>query len=66
MVPVALLLVPTARLVVENNDQTTTLLNLTSLDCAADLEPLWLQAQSVPSASTRRVTTSLPGRGTAA
>jgi hypothetical protein len=45
---------------VENNDQTTTLLNLTSLDCAADLEPLWLQAQSVPSASLVPCVPSLP------
>jgi membrane-associated phospholipid phosphatase/tRNA A-37 threonylcarbamoyl transferase component Bud32 len=51
VVPLAALLIPAARLAVENNDQTTTLLNLTSLDCAADLEPLWLMAQSVPSAS---------------
>jgi hypothetical protein len=51
VVPVAALLIPAARLTLENNDQTTTLLNLTSLDCADDLEPLWLMAQSVPSAS---------------
>ena len=51
MVPLAALLIPAARMVVESNDQTTTLLNLTSLDCAADLEPLWLMAQAVPSAS---------------
>src|SRR5215217_1249510 len=60
VVPVAALLVPAARLVVENNDQTTTLLNLTSLDCAADLEPLWLMAQSVPSASLVPCVPSLP------
>jgi membrane-associated phospholipid phosphatase/tRNA A-37 threonylcarbamoyl transferase component Bud32 len=60
VVPVAALLIPTARLVVENNDQTTTLLNLTSLDCAADLEPLWLMAQSVPSASLVPCVPSLP------
>jgi hypothetical protein len=60
VVPVAALLVPAARLVVENNDQTTTLLNLTSLDCAADLEPLWLQTQSVPSASLVPCVPSLP------
>jgi hypothetical protein len=46
--------------VVENNDETTTLLNLTSLDCAADLEPLWLMAQSVPSASLVPCVPSLP------
>jgi membrane-associated phospholipid phosphatase/tRNA A-37 threonylcarbamoyl transferase component Bud32 len=60
VVPVAALLIPTARLAVENNDQTTTLLNLTSLDCAADLEPLWLMAQSVPSASLVPCVPSLP------
>jgi membrane-associated phospholipid phosphatase/tRNA A-37 threonylcarbamoyl transferase component Bud32 len=60
VVPVAALLIPAARLAVENNDQTTTLLNLTSLDCAADLEPLWLQAQSVPSASLVPCVPSLP------
>jgi membrane-associated phospholipid phosphatase/tRNA A-37 threonylcarbamoyl transferase component Bud32 len=60
VVPLAALLIPAARLVVENNDQTTTLLNLTSLDCAADLEPLWLQAQSVPSASLVPCVPSLP------
>ena len=60
VVPLAALLVPAARLVVENNDQTTTLLNLTSLDCAADLEPLWLMAQSVPSASLVPCVPSLP------
>jgi hypothetical protein len=38
----------------------TALLNLTSLDCAADLEPLWLQAQSVPSASLVPCVPSLP------
>jgi membrane-associated phospholipid phosphatase/tRNA A-37 threonylcarbamoyl transferase component Bud32 len=60
VVPLAALLIPAARLVVENNDQTTTLLNLTSLDCAADLEPLWLQAQAVPSASLVPCVPSLP------
>src|SRR5512133_951687 len=60
MVPLAALLIPAARLVVESNDQTTTLLNLTSLDCAADLEPLWLMAQAVPSASLVPCVSSLP------
>ena len=60
MVPLAALLIPAARLGVESNDQTTTLLNLTSLDCAADLEPLWLMAQSVPSASLVPCVSSLP------
>jgi len=60
VVPLVALLIPAARLAVENNDQTTTLLNLTSLDCAADLEPLWLMAQSVPSASLVPCVPSLP------
>jgi tRNA A-37 threonylcarbamoyl transferase component Bud32 len=60
VVPVAVLLIPVARLALENNDQTTTLLNLTSLDCAAELEPLWLMAQSVPSASLVPCVPSLP------
>jgi tRNA A-37 threonylcarbamoyl transferase component Bud32/membrane-associated phospholipid phosphatase len=60
VVPVAALLIPAARLTLENNDQTTTLLNLTSLDCTADLEPLWLMAQSVPSASLVPCVPSLP------
>jgi tRNA A-37 threonylcarbamoyl transferase component Bud32 len=60
VVPLVAVLVPAARLAVENNDQTTTLLNLTSLDCAADLEPLWLMAQSVPSASLVPCVPSLP------
>jgi membrane-associated phospholipid phosphatase/tRNA A-37 threonylcarbamoyl transferase component Bud32 len=60
MVPLAALLIPAARLVVESNDQTITLLNLTSLDCAADLEPLWLMAQAVPSASLVPCVSSLP------
>jgi tRNA A-37 threonylcarbamoyl transferase component Bud32/membrane-associated phospholipid phosphatase len=46
-------------LVLINNDQTTTLLNLTSLDCDQP-EPLWLQAQSVPSASLVPCVSSLP------
>jgi membrane-associated phospholipid phosphatase/tRNA A-37 threonylcarbamoyl transferase component Bud32 len=60
MVPLVALLIPAARLVVESNDQTITLLNLTSLDCAADLEPLWLMAQAVPSASLVPCVSSLP------
>jgi len=56
----AALLFQTARVMLANNDQTTTLLNLTSLDCAADLEPLWLMAQSVPSASLVPCVSSLP------
>jgi hypothetical protein len=60
VVPLAALLYPTTQLMLVNNDQTTTLLNLTSLDCAADLEPLWLMAQSVPSASLVPCVPSLP------
>ena len=60
MVALAALLIPAARLVVESNDQSTTLLNLTRLDCAADLEPLWLMAQAVPSASLVPCVSSLP------
>jgi membrane-associated phospholipid phosphatase/tRNA A-37 threonylcarbamoyl transferase component Bud32 len=60
VVPVAALLIPATQLWLVNNDQTTTLLNLPSLDCAADLEPLWLQAQAVPSASLVPCVPSLP------
>jgi tRNA A-37 threonylcarbamoyl transferase component Bud32 len=47
VVPLAALLALGFRLVLVNNDQTTTLLNLSSLDCDQP-EPLWLMAQSVP------------------
>ena len=50
MVPLAALLVLGSRYVLVNDDQTTTPLWITSLDCSQP-EPLWLQAQSVPSAS---------------
>ena len=46
-------------IVLVNNDQTTTLLNVSSLDCDQP-EPLWLQAQSVPSASLVPCVSSLP------
>jgi tRNA A-37 threonylcarbamoyl transferase component Bud32 len=59
VVPVAALLAIGFRFVLVNNDQTTTLLNLSNLDCA-DLEPLWLQAQSVPSATLVPCAASLP------
>jgi hypothetical protein len=59
VVPLAALLALGFRLVLVNNDQTTTLLNLTSLDCDQP-EPLWLQAQSVPSASLVPCVSSLP------
>jgi membrane-associated phospholipid phosphatase/tRNA A-37 threonylcarbamoyl transferase component Bud32 len=50
VVPLAVLLVPTVRVVLFNHDPNTTRLQIVDLDCA-DLEPLWLQAQAVPSAS---------------
>jgi serine/threonine protein kinase len=53
------LLAFTSPYVLVNNDQTTTLLNLSSLDCDQP-EPLWLQAQSVPSASLVPCVPSLP------
>jgi tRNA A-37 threonylcarbamoyl transferase component Bud32 len=59
VVPLAALLALGFRLVLVNNDQTTTLLNLTSLDCDRP-EPLWLMAQSVPSASLVPCVPSLP------
>jgi tRNA A-37 threonylcarbamoyl transferase component Bud32 len=46
-------------MVLVNNDQTTTLLNVSSLDCDQP-EPLWLQAQAVPSASLVPCVSSLP------
>jgi tRNA A-37 threonylcarbamoyl transferase component Bud32/membrane-associated phospholipid phosphatase len=61
MVPVALLLVPTVRVVLFNNDPNTTRLEIFNLDCSTDLEPLWLQAQSVPSASLVPCVELLPG-----
>jgi tRNA A-37 threonylcarbamoyl transferase component Bud32/membrane-associated phospholipid phosphatase len=59
VVPLAALLAVVVPLVLVNNDQTTTLLNLSSLDCDQP-EPLWLQAQSVPSASLVPCVASLP------
>ena len=50
MVPLVLLLVITVRLVLVNNDRTLTPLAIGSLRCN-ELEPLWLEAQSVPSAT---------------
>jgi membrane-associated phospholipid phosphatase/tRNA A-37 threonylcarbamoyl transferase component Bud32 len=50
MVPLAALLVLGSRYALVNDDETTTPLWITSLDCSQP-EPLWLQAQSVPSAS---------------
>jgi tRNA A-37 threonylcarbamoyl transferase component Bud32/membrane-associated phospholipid phosphatase len=59
VVPLAALLALGFRLVLVNNDQTTTLLNLSGLDCDQP-EPLWLMAQSVPSASMVPCVSSLP------
>ena len=59
MVPVGLLLVVSARLVLVNNDRTLTPLNVAGLGCG-DLEPLWLEAQSVPSASLVPCVKSVP------
>jgi hypothetical protein len=59
MVPVLLLLVVSARLVLVNNDRTLTPLNVAGLGCD-DLEPLWLEAQSVPSAALVPCVQSVP------
>ncbi len=61
MVPVAALLVPSVRVVLFNDDPNTTRLEIVNLDCSTDLEPLWLQAQSVPSASLVPCVELLPG-----
>jgi tRNA A-37 threonylcarbamoyl transferase component Bud32 len=60
MVPVAVLLVPTVRLVLFNDDPNVTRLEIHDLGCER-LETLWLQAQSVPSASRVPCVRSLPG-----
>ena len=60
VVPLAVLLVPTGRVVLFNHDPNTTRLQILNLDCA-DLEPLWLQAQAVPSASLVPCVELLPG-----
>jgi membrane-associated phospholipid phosphatase/tRNA A-37 threonylcarbamoyl transferase component Bud32 len=60
VVPVALLLIPTIRVVLVSEDLNITRLQIFNLDCA-DLEPLWLQAQSVPSASLVPCVELLPG-----
>jgi hypothetical protein len=58
--PLAVLLVPTVRVVLFNHDANTTRLQIFNLDCA-DPEPLWLQAQAVPSASLVPCVELLPG-----
>jgi membrane-associated phospholipid phosphatase/tRNA A-37 threonylcarbamoyl transferase component Bud32 len=60
VVPLAVLLVPTVRVVLFNHDANTTRLQIVNLDCA-DPEPLWLQAQAVPSASLVPCVELLPG-----
>ena len=60
VVPLAVLLVPTVRVVLFNHDPNTTRLQIINLDCA-DPEPLWLQAQAVPSASLVPCVELLPG-----
>ena len=59
MVPVAILLALSFRTVLVNNDATITPLAVDSLRCD-ELEPLWLEAQSVPSASLVPCVRSLP------
>jgi hypothetical protein len=59
MVPVAVLLAISFRAVLVNNDNTTTPLAIHRLDCD-ELEPLWLEAQSVPSASLVPCVRALP------
>ena len=59
MVPLAILLVLSVQFVLVNNDRTLTPLNVNSLGCG-ELEPLWLEAQSVPSASLVPCVRSLP------
>jgi membrane-associated phospholipid phosphatase/tRNA A-37 threonylcarbamoyl transferase component Bud32 len=58
--PLAVALVPTVRVVLFNHDPNTTRLQIFNLDCA-DPEPLWLQAQAVPSASLVPCVELLPG-----
>jgi membrane-associated phospholipid phosphatase/tRNA A-37 threonylcarbamoyl transferase component Bud32 len=60
VMPLAVLLVPTVRVVLFNHDPNTTRLQIINLDCA-DPEPLWLQAQAVPSASLVPCVELLPG-----
>jgi tRNA A-37 threonylcarbamoyl transferase component Bud32/membrane-associated phospholipid phosphatase len=60
VVPLAALLVPTVRVVLFNHEPNTTRLQIFNLDCA-DPEPLWLQAQAVPSASQVPCVELLPG-----
>ena len=59
MVPLAVLLAVCFRAVLVNSDATITPLAIGSLDCD-QLEPLWLEAQSVPSAALVPCVRSLP------
>jgi tRNA A-37 threonylcarbamoyl transferase component Bud32/membrane-associated phospholipid phosphatase len=59
MVPVAILLASSFRAVLVNSDATTTPLAIDNLGCN-QLEPLWLEAQSVPSASLVPCVRALP------
>jgi tRNA A-37 threonylcarbamoyl transferase component Bud32 len=59
MVPLAALLTVAFRWVLVNDDTTQTPLFITSLECTQP-EPLWLQAQSVPSASLVPCVQSMP------
>ena len=59
MVPSALLIALGFRLALINNDAGTTPLSIASLSCH-ELEPLWLEAQSVPTAALVPCVRSLP------
>ena len=59
MVPATVLLIICVRLVLVNDDRTLTPLNVSHLGCR-DYEPLWLEAQSVPSASLVPCVRSVP------
>jgi tRNA A-37 threonylcarbamoyl transferase component Bud32 len=59
MLPVVALLILCVRLVLLNNDRTLTPLNVGGVDCY-ELDVLWLEAQSVPSASLVPCVRSVP------
>jgi hypothetical protein len=60
VVVVAVLQAPILRVVLGNHDLNTTRLQIATLDCRRP-EPLWLQAQAVPSASLVPCVRELPG-----
>jgi tRNA A-37 threonylcarbamoyl transferase component Bud32/membrane-associated phospholipid phosphatase len=64
VVPVAALLAPALPVVLGNHDANITRLQIVRLDCDRP-EPLWLEAQSVPSASLVPCVRELPGWGLA-